>query len=191
MQTWYRAAIALAALALLTSPASADKWEPDFEWTLQGGYDYTLDILGEATDGGFSAGTTLGYRATASWILGADFHYNGYGVSDRLTAGFSDAIDIDMSMFELTGFVKRYLNSGSYRLYAKTGGGVFYGRSEVNYQGLQSTGSSYDPGVTGALGFQLDGGRNASTFFEASYRRVLGEDIHWFAFGVGVNFGIW
>ena len=49
MHDWTRAAITLAALLILATPASA-QWEPNYELSLQGGYDHTLDTLGEATD---------------------------------------------------------------------------------------------------------------------------------------------
>lgn len=190
MHDWTRAAITLAALLLLATPASA-QWEPNYELSLQGGYDHTLDTLGEATDGGFGLGTSLGYRMSPDFIVGADFHLNSYSVADEVTAGILGEMNVSMALYEFAAFAKHYVGSGNYRFYGKGGAGLFYGRSKVSYQGQEYVGDSYDPGMSASIGFQIEGRRNSATFFEASYRRVLGDDVHWFGFSVGANFFVW
>jgi len=177
-------------LGLLSTPAQA-QYEPNFELSVQGGYDRTFSVLKDFAEDGFAAGASLGYRFTDRLVLGGDLQFHSFHPNDSVTAPFGGNIEISSTMVEYAGFAKLYLNDGKRRLYARGSAGLFHGRTEITYLGVQMAGTSDDPGMSGALGLELFGRNNSATFFEASYRRLIGEDIHWVSFSVGASFFIW
>ncbi len=185
-----RLGLALVLLLVVVGGAQA-QYEPNFELSLQGGYDGNLTSLGDVADDGFATGASLGYRLADRLVVGGDFRYHNFNVNSAFTAGFPSTIDVTMTMLEFGGFVKAYTNSGDHRFYLRGTAGVFRGRTEVDYRGQQQLSTTTDPGISGAVGFEIVGHRNSATFFEASYRRVLGDDLQWLSVSLGASFFIW
>jgi Outer membrane protein beta-barrel domain len=189
-----RTAFAAIALVITVSTASTSalaQYEPNFELSVQGGYDRTLSALKDVAEDGFGAGASLGYRFSDRLVIGGDFQFHNYNINELLTSGFQTPIDVSMRMVEYAGFAKLYLNDSDQRLYVRGSAGLFAGRTAINFLGNQAVATTTDPGVSGAIGFQLFGQRNSATFFEASYRRLIGEDVHWVGFSVGASFFVW
>jgi hypothetical protein len=191
MRIWHRALPILAILTLAAAPAVADPYAPDFELSLEGGYQRSLTTLQDFAEDSIGLGVGLGYKLNDRFVIGGDFHYTNYNLNDDLFSGFLGELQLDLAHFEYLGFAKCYLSDGRYRTYVKGGAGVFNGQSKITYQGAQGTGSSMDPGMMGSVGLQLVGSRDSATYIEFGYRRVLGDDIHWYGVSLGAAFFIW
>lgn len=183
--------VVLTLVVCLGSSMAHAQYRPNYELSLQGGYDQTLSTLKNFAEDGFAGGASLGYRFSERLVLGGDVQLHSFHVNDAITDPFSNNIDISSTMLETGGFAKLYLNQRDQRLYVRGSGGIFYGRTKANYLGVESTGTSTDPGMSGAVGLELFGPRNSATYFEASYHRILGEDIHWMSFQMGASFFLW
>jgi hypothetical protein len=184
-------AVALAALVFMGVSSAQAQYEPKYEFSVQGSYAQTFSALKDFASSGIGGSASLGYRYSDRLVIGADATLHSFQPNDSVTAAFSNNIDISSILVEGAGFAKLYTNTGNRRVYLRGSAGVFHARTSVNYLGLKGTGTLTDPGMSAGVGIELIGHRNSATYFEASYRRMLGEDVHWVSFSVGASFFIW